>query len=145
EFSGSLIHREQNYRARPRPLSEGRPCAGLVGLSGRPYFQPSRRQRRPERSGRRQEGRPVGIITMIIIGLVAGLIARAIVPGRQSMGVLATVILGIVGSFVGGLLGSLFSSDGNLIDLRPSGILWSIIGAVVVLLLVGLAGRRRVV
>jgi len=82
---------------------------------------------------------------VLLFGLVAGLIARAIVPGRQSMGVLATVILGIVGSFVGGLLGSLFSSDGNLIDLRPSGILWSIIGAVVVLLLVGLAGRRRVV
>jgi len=82
---------------------------------------------------------------MIVIGLVAGLIARAIVPGRQSMGVLGTLLLGIVGSFVGGLLGSLFSSDGNLIDLRPSGLLWSIIGSVVVLLLVGLAGRRRIV
>ncbi|HSP19463.1 MAG TPA: GlsB/YeaQ/YmgE family stress response membrane protein, partial [Myxococcaceae bacterium] len=54
----------------------------------------------------------MGIITMIVIGLVAGLIARAIVPGRQSMGVLATMLLGIVGSFVGGLLGSLFSRDG---------------------------------
>ena len=85
----------------------------------------------------------MGILTMIIIGLVAGLIARAIVPGRQSMGVLATMLLGIVGSFVGGLLGSLFSSDGNLVDLKPSGLLWSILGAVVVLLLVGFAGRRR--
>ena len=45
----------------------------------------------------------MGILTMIVIGLVAGLIARAIVPGRQSMGVLATMLLGIVGSFVGGL------------------------------------------
>ena len=87
----------------------------------------------------------MGILTMIIIGLVAGLIARAIVPGRQSMGILATILLGIVGSFVGGLLGSLFSSDGNLMDLRPSGLLWSIIGAIVVLLLVGLAGRRRAI
>jgi uncharacterized membrane protein YeaQ/YmgE (transglycosylase-associated protein family) len=87
----------------------------------------------------------VGIITMIVIGLVGGLIARAVVPGRQSMGVLATMLLGVVGSFVGGLLGSLFSSDGNLMDLRPSGLLWSIIGAVVVLLLVGFAGRRRAV
>ena len=87
----------------------------------------------------------MGILTMIIIGLVAGLIARAIVPGRQSMGVLATILLGIVGSFVGGLLGSLFSSDGNLVDLRPSGLLWSIIGSVVVLLLIALAGRRRAV
>jgi len=87
----------------------------------------------------------MGIITMIVIGLVAGLIARAIVPGRQSMGVLATILLGIVGSFVGGLVGSLFSSDGNLVDLRPSGLIWPIIGAVLVLFLVGFAGRRRVV
>ena len=87
----------------------------------------------------------MGILTMIVIGLVAGLIARAIVPGRQSMGVLATILLGIVGSFLGGLLGSLFSSDGNLMDLRPSGLLWSIIGAVVVLLLVGFSSRRRVI
>ena len=87
----------------------------------------------------------MGILTMIIIGLVAGFIARAIVPGRQSMGVLATILLGIVGSFVGGLLGSLFSSDGNLVDLRPSGLLWSILGAIVVLLLVRLAGRRRAI
>jgi len=87
----------------------------------------------------------LGIITMIVIGLVAGLMARAIVPGRQSMGVLATMLLGIVGSFVGGLLGSLFSSDGNLMDLRPSGLIWSIVGAVIVLLLVGFAGRRRAV
>jgi len=87
----------------------------------------------------------VGILTMIVIGLVAGLIARAIIPGRQSMGVLGTILLGIVGSFVGGLLDSLFSSNGSLIDLRPSGLLWSITGAVVVLLLVGFAGRRRIV
>ena len=85
----------------------------------------------------------MGILTMIVVGLVAGLIARAVVPGRQSMGVLATILLGIVGSFLGGLLGSLFSSDGNLIDLRPSGLLWSIVGSLVVLLLVGFAGRRR--
>ena len=87
----------------------------------------------------------MGILIMIVIGLVAGLIARAIVPGRQSMGVLGTILLGIVGSFVGGLFGSLFSSDGNLIDLRPSGLHWSIIGSVVVLLLVVFAGRRRIV
>jgi uncharacterized membrane protein YeaQ/YmgE (transglycosylase-associated protein family) len=87
----------------------------------------------------------VGILTMIVIGLVAGLIARAVVPGRQPMGVLATMLLGIVGSFVGGLLGSLFSSDGNLMAIRPSGLVWSIVGAVVVLLLVGFAGRRRAV
>jgi MYXO-CTERM domain-containing protein len=61
------------------------------------------------------------------------------------MGALATMLLGIVGSFVGGLLGSLFSSDGNLVDLRPSGSSGPSSGPVVVLLLVGFAGRRRAV
>jgi uncharacterized membrane protein YeaQ/YmgE (transglycosylase-associated protein family) len=86
----------------------------------------------------------MGIITMIVVGLVAGLIARALVPGRQAMGVVATMLLGIVGSFVGGLLGSLFSG-GDLLALRPSGLIWSIIGSVVVLLIVGFVGRRRAV
>lgn len=86
----------------------------------------------------------MGIIAFIVVGLIAGLIARAILPGRQSMGLLATMLLGIVGSFVGGLIGSLFRRDGRLFDLHPSGILMSVLGAIVVLLLVGAAGRRRI-
>jgi uncharacterized membrane protein YeaQ/YmgE (transglycosylase-associated protein family) len=85
----------------------------------------------------------MGIIAFIIIGLIAGLIARAILPGRQSMGLIATALLGIVGSFVGGLIGSLFRRDGRLFDLHPSGIIMSVIGSIVVLMLVGMAGRRR--
>lgn len=86
----------------------------------------------------------MGIIAFIIIGLIAGLIARAILPGRQSMGLLATTLLGMVGSLVGGLIGSLFVRDGRLFDLHPSGILMSVVGAIAVLLLVGAAGRRRI-
>jgi uncharacterized membrane protein YeaQ/YmgE (transglycosylase-associated protein family) len=87
----------------------------------------------------------MGIIAFIIIGLIAGLIARAILPGRQSMGLVATTLLGMVGSLVGGLVGSLFQrGDGRLFDLHPTGILMSVIGAIVVLLLVGATGRRRV-
>lgn len=86
----------------------------------------------------------MGIIAFIIIGLIAGLIARAILPGRQSMGLLATTLLGMVGSLIGGLIGSLFERDGRLFDLRPSGLIMSVIGAIVVLLLVGAAGRRRI-
>ena len=86
----------------------------------------------------------MGIIAFIIIGLIAGLIARAILPGRQSMGLIATTLLGMVGSLIGGLIGSLFRRDGQLFDLHPTGILMSVVGAVVVLLLVGAAGRRRV-
>ena len=86
----------------------------------------------------------MGIIAFIIIGLIAGLIARAIMPGRQSMGLLATTLLGMVGSLVGGLIGSLFVRDGRLFDLHPSGLLMSVVGAIGVLLLVGAVGRRRI-
>jgi uncharacterized membrane protein YeaQ/YmgE (transglycosylase-associated protein family) len=86
----------------------------------------------------------MGIIAIIVVGLIAGLIARAILPGRQSMGLFATTLLGIAGSFVGGLIGSLFRRDGRLFDLHPSGILMSVLGAIVVLMLVGMAGKRRI-
>lgn len=84
----------------------------------------------------------MGIIAFLVVGLLAGLIARALVPGRQSMGLVATLLLGIVGSFVGGFVGSLFSRS-SVFELRPAGLLLSILGAIVVLLLVGAAGRRR--
>ena len=86
----------------------------------------------------------MGIIAFIVIGLIAGLIARAVLPGRQSMGLVATTLLGMVGSLVGGLVASLFHRDGRMFDLHPTGILMSVVGSVVVLMLVGMAGRRRV-
>lgn len=86
----------------------------------------------------------MSIIAFIVIGLIAGLIARAILPGRQSMGLVATTILGIVGSFVGGFIASLIRSDGRMWDLHPSSLLWSVLGAIAVLALYGLAtGKRR--
>ena len=49
----------------------------------------------------------MGIILLIVIGAIAGFIARALVPGKDSMGILPTIVLGIVGSFIGGFLGAL--------------------------------------
>ncbi|MBF6278485.1 GlsB/YeaQ/YmgE family stress response membrane protein [Nocardia nova] len=49
----------------------------------------------------------MGIITMIIIGLIAGAIARLLVPGKENFGWILTIVLGIVGGYVGGTLGSL--------------------------------------
>ncbi|WP_341996432.1 GlsB/YeaQ/YmgE family stress response membrane protein [Microbacterium sp. LWH7-1.2] len=84
------------------------------------------------------------ILGLIIVGLIAGLIARAIIPGKQSMGILLTIVLGIVGSFVGGFLGFLlFGSDPNGGFLQPSGIIGSILGSIVVLGLYVLFTRRR--
>lgn len=84
----------------------------------------------------------MGIIAFIIFGLIVGLIARAIMPGRQSMGLIATTLLGVAGAFVGGLLGSLISGYGAF-DLHPAGLIGSILGALLVLFIVGLGGRRR--
>jgi uncharacterized membrane protein YeaQ/YmgE (transglycosylase-associated protein family) len=85
----------------------------------------------------------MGIIAFLVIGLIAGLLARALMPGNQSMGLIATTLLGVAGSFVGGFIGSLFRSDGRVLDLHPSGLLFSVLGAMLVLFLVGMAGKRR--
>ena len=85
------------------------------------------------------------IISLIIIGAIAGFIARALVPGKDPMGVGATILLGIVGSFIGGFLGwALFGHDLKDGALQPSGIIGSIIGAVIALLIYRAATRRGV-
>jgi len=89
------------------------------------------------------------IIILILIGLVAGAVARLVVPGRDPMGILATIVLGIVGSFVGGFIWNLIQYH----RLAPHkfhlvGILGSILGAILVLVILRLTGmekgRRRV-
>ena len=83
------------------------------------------------------------LITVIIVGLIAGFIARAVVPGKQSMGIGATIVLGIIGSFIGGFLAYvIFRSDANDGFLQPSGIIGSIIGAIIALLIYGAVSRR---
>ena len=85
------------------------------------------------------------IISLIIIGAIAGFIARALVPGKDPMGIGATILLGIVGSFIGGFLGYLlFHKDSSQGALQPSGIIGSIIGAVIALLIYRAASRRGV-
>jgi uncharacterized membrane protein YeaQ/YmgE (transglycosylase-associated protein family) len=75
------------------------------------------------------------IITLIIVGGIAGLLARFLVPGRDPLGILGTIVLGVVGSFVGGFLGYLlFGADSTEGAVQPSGIVGSIIGAVIALL-----------
>ena len=84
------------------------------------------------------------IISIVIIGLIAGALARLVVPGRQDISILMTIVLGVVGSFVGGFLGYLiFHEDAQDGFLQPAGIVGAFIGAVIVLLVWMRVGRRR--
>lgn len=86
------------------------------------------------------------ILFLLVIGIVAGFLARAIVPGSDPMTFGATVLLGIVGSFVGGFLGYvLFGEDGNDGAFQVSGVIGSVIGAVIALLIYRAANGRSVV
>ncbi len=88
----------------------------------------------------------MGIIGFIVFGFIIGLIARAIVPGKQSMGLIMTAVLGMVGSVIGGLVSSaLFHQEVG--GLHGAGFLGSLIGAVVVLLIAmkTMGGRRAAV
>ena len=85
----------------------------------------------------------MGIIGFIVVGLIAGFIARAVVPGRQNLSIGLTLLLGIVGSFVGGFLGFLiFHKDASDGFFQPAGIIGSIIGAIIVLIIwINVRGR----
>ena len=84
------------------------------------------------------------IVSIIVIGLIAGALARLLVPGRQDISILMTIVLGIVGSFVGGFLGYLiFGRDSGSGFLQPAGLIGSVIGAVLVLLIWSRVGGRR--
>ena len=76
----------------------------------------------------------MSILLFIVFGFVVGLVARALMPGRQSMGFVMTTLLGIVGSFVGGFLASLVTHQ-RVTDFNTAGIVGSILGAIVVLLI----------
>jgi uncharacterized membrane protein YeaQ/YmgE (transglycosylase-associated protein family) len=85
------------------------------------------------------------VLYLIVIGLVAGFLARALVPGRDPMSIGATILLGIVGSFIGGFLGYvLFGHDFNDGAMQASGLFGSIVGAVLALLAYrAMSGRRH--
>jgi uncharacterized membrane protein YeaQ/YmgE (transglycosylase-associated protein family) len=73
------------------------------------------------------------LIWTIIVGFFVGLIARAILPGAQTMGFFLTSVVGIVGSFVGGFIGSLISKPAPGSKFHPAGFIMSVVGAIVVL------------
>ena len=74
----------------------------------------------------------LNFIAWLIVGLIAGALARLIMPGRDPMGIIATILLGIVGSILGGLVSwGIWGSDTR--GFQPAGLLLSILGAIIVL------------
>ncbi len=90
----------------------------------------------------------MNILAWIVLGLIAGAIAKAIYPGHQGGGVIATIVLGIIGAFVGGSLGMFFST-GQLglaaANLSIPGIAVAVLGAIVAIFLWNLMTRNRTV
>ena len=85
----------------------------------------------------------MGIIGWIILGLIAGAIAKAIMPGRQGVGWIATLLLGIVGAVLGGWIGSAIFKVGINEFWSISTWLLAIGGALIVLVIWGLVTRRK--
>lgn len=83
----------------------------------------------------------MGLILFLIVGLIAGFVARWLVPGPDTMGWLGTMILGVIGSFVGGTLAALLF--GGTLDVTPAGLIGSVVGAVIVLLIWRAMGGER--
>jgi uncharacterized membrane protein YeaQ/YmgE (transglycosylase-associated protein family) len=91
------------------------------------------------RGHHQQEGRIMGIVSWIVLGLIAGLLARLLMPGRAGGGLVVTILLGIAGALVGGFIGSHLLGFGEVtgFDLRSVAI--AVAGAVLLLFLFGLA------
>jgi uncharacterized membrane protein YeaQ/YmgE (transglycosylase-associated protein family) len=85
----------------------------------------------------------IGLLAFLVLGLVAGFIARWIMPGAQPMSWVQTMVVGVIGSFVGGTLAALIF--GGSLQLSAAGLIGSIVGALIVLWLMGrMGGGRRV-
>ncbi|MEB3371235.1 GlsB/YeaQ/YmgE family stress response membrane protein [Saccharopolyspora sp. S2-29] len=84
----------------------------------------------------------MNILGWIVFGLVAGFLARAIVPGKDNIGLLMTIVVGVAGSAVGGFVFGLLTV--GLRGFQPAGFIGSVIGAVIVLVIYNkLTGRKR--
>lgn len=79
----------------------------------------------------------MGVVAWILIGLIAGLVGRAVVRPHRRLGCLGTIAVGLVGSLIGGTLGNVLSGNGA--DIAAAGLLGSIFGSILLLALTRLA------
>jgi uncharacterized membrane protein YeaQ/YmgE (transglycosylase-associated protein family) len=86
----------------------------------------------------------LSLLWLLVVGLIAGFLARALVPGKDSISLLGTLLLGVSGSVVGGLLLGLLFGGFRDRGFSPAGIIGSVIGAVLVLVVYDRISARRV-
>jgi len=84
----------------------------------------------------------MGILGWMLFGLIVGVLAKLVMPGRDPGGIIVTMLLGIAGAVLGGFIGRALGFYG---EGEPAGFLMAFLGAVVLLLLYRMMGRRRYV
>jgi uncharacterized membrane protein YeaQ/YmgE (transglycosylase-associated protein family) len=83
----------------------------------------------------------MNLILFLIFGLIVGVLARLIVPGREPGGWVVSMLLGVAGAFLGGFLGRAFGMYGD--DVRTGGFVMSLVGAIIVVGIYHAVARRR--
>ena len=87
----------------------------------------------------------MGILAWIVLGLIAGAIAKAIMPGRDPGGFIVTALIGIVGAIIGGFLGNMLFGIGGVSGFDIRSLLVAIVGSLILLFIYRAATRRNVV
>ncbi len=90
----------------------------------------------------RQRGKEMGILAWIVVGLIAGALAKLILPGDDPGGIIVTILIGIVGAFIGGFVFNFFGGSG-MTGFNIWSILVATIGAIILLLIYRLVAGRR--
>jgi uncharacterized membrane protein YeaQ/YmgE (transglycosylase-associated protein family) len=83
----------------------------------------------------------MGVLSWIVLGLLAGIVARLIIPGRQRGGCILTTLLGVAGALVGGFIGRQLGY-GGVEQFSWASLGWAVLGSLILLLLFGLFRRR---
>jgi uncharacterized membrane protein YeaQ/YmgE (transglycosylase-associated protein family) len=102
---------------------------------------PANRQFAPTRVRRQEEWRVMSVIVWILFGLVVGVVAKFLMPGRDPGGFIVTILLGIAGALVGGFLGR---AVGWYREGDPVGFVMAVLGAIILLALYRMMARRSV-
>jgi uncharacterized membrane protein YeaQ/YmgE (transglycosylase-associated protein family) len=84
----------------------------------------------------------MGILSWIILGLVAGALAKLILPGQQGGGFITTTVLGVIGALVGGFLGTKVFSFGEVTEFDLRSVAIAVLGALVVLVIYGMVAKK---